>query len=115
MARDRVGDGVERTGEAEITAVYFFLKVLVLTVPQVEPRHENMCGASGGNYRFHNFKSVEQREPVCLHRHHLLRIFLRQKSVRLTEETACNSKTRLSPRIKAQTFPRVLLPGIAHS
>lgn len=62
-----------------------------------------------------NFKSVEQREPVCLHRHHLLRIFLRQTSVRLTEETACNSKTRLSPRIKAQTFPRVLLPGIAHS
>lgn len=54
MARDRVGDGVERTGEAEITAVYFFLKLLLLlTVPQVEPRHENMCGASGGNYRFH--------------------------------------------------------------
>lgn len=54
MARDRVGDGVERTGEAEMTAVYFFLKLLLLlTVPQVEPRHENMCGASGGNYRFH--------------------------------------------------------------
>lgn len=67
------------------------------------------------NKKKNNFKSVEQREPVCLHRHHLLRIFLRQKSVRLTEETACNSKTRLSPRIKAQTFPRVLLPGIAHS
>lgn len=53
MARDRVGDGVGRTGEAEITAVYFFKKLLLLTVPQVEPRHENMCGASGGNYRFH--------------------------------------------------------------
>lgn len=55
MARDRVGDGVERTGEAEITAVYLKKKKkrLLLTVPQVEPRHENMCGASGGNYRFH--------------------------------------------------------------
>lgn len=92
----------------------------MLTVPQVEPRHENMCGASGWNYRFlkawgkgmgsgdgkkkNNFKSVEQREPVCLHRHHLLRISLRQKSVRLTEETACNSKTRLSPRIRSANF-----------
>lgn len=30
MARDRVGDGVERTGEAEITAVYFFKKIIII-------------------------------------------------------------------------------------